>query len=199
MAHLDGIDLWKALVSGGESPRVEMLLSMRDADLCGGGATDCTHRGELAYRKGDYKLISGHTSLRGAGGDECDWTGTNVSSMKISCWNGWSQPHDVGPLRAPAPTQGTRPGQPANTSIYTWGGLFLFDIANDPTEEYDLSASLPALVHEMVLSLEAYNRTQISQSVMKQAGAGSEPCGPGNTLSCSVPWLYVHKQSAVCF
>ena len=68
--ELDGIDLWTALTSGGESPRTEMLLSMRDATLCGGKPppSACTHRGELAYRKGRWKLIYGHTALRGGAG-----------------------------------------------------------------------------------------------------------------------------------
>jgi arylsulfatase A-like enzyme len=32
----DGKNLWPALTSGGASPRTEMLLSMRDADMCSG-------------------------------------------------------------------------------------------------------------------------------------------------------------------
>ena len=194
--ELDGIDLWTALTSGGESPRTEMLLSMRDATLCGGKPppSACTHRGELAYRKGRWKLIYGHTALRGGGGDVCEWQGNNASKMSINCWNGWSQPHDRGPVRPP-PKMAPRPGQPANTSLYSWGGVFLFDIESDGMEEHDLSASEPAVVQELLQALLEFNASHISQDVLNTPGVGSEPCGDG--LSCAVPWLPT-PPSAAC-
>ena len=185
---VDGINLWPALLSGASSPRTEMLLSMRDADECGGksGVQTCTHRGELAYRKGPFKLIYGHTSLRGNGGDDCLWTGNNASTAKINCWNGWSQPHDQGPLRPP-PKMPLRPGQPPGTSLYTWGGVLLYNIDADPLEEHDLSSALPDTVRDILQAVEAINASQISQDVMKSRSAPKERCGPG--LTCAVPWL----------
>lgn len=68
------------------------------------------------------------------------------------------------------------------------GGLFLFDIENDPLEEKDLSASQPGVVQELVAALVAYNITGISQDVENHGNArDTEPCG--NNLSCTVPWL----------
>jgi arylsulfatase B/arylsulfatase I/J len=124
MSALDGLDLWSALVSGAASPRTEMLLSMRDADSCGGGLPSCTHRGELAYRKGPWKLIYGYPALRGAGGSECEWT-SGKKGPTPNCWSGWSRPHDTGPMRPPI-VEPPRPGQPPNMSLYTYGGVFLF-------------------------------------------------------------------------
>ena len=182
---LDGINLWPALLAGGASPRKEMLLSMRDADECA-GAQSCTYRGELAYRRGPYKLIYGHTALRGNGGDECDWTGHNTTKEQINCWNGWSQPRDRGPLRPP-PTMSLRPGQPPGTSLYTWGGVFLFNIETDPLEEHDLSSLLPDTVRDILQTLMAINATHINQDVMKSGAAPKERCAHG--LMCDVPWL----------
>lgn len=71
---LDGLNLWPALLSGGASPRTEMLLSMRDASECAAPYPECPNPGQLAYRKGAYKLIYGHTALRGAQGDQCAWS-----------------------------------------------------------------------------------------------------------------------------
>ena len=109
----DGMNLWPALSAPGAlSPRTEMLLSMRDAAghiSCGKQTTQCTHRGELAYRKGRMKLIYGHTALRGAGGaGDCQWTnhskkGARNGQLSITCWNGWSRPYDLGPSRPPTP------------------------------------------------------------------------------------------------
>lgn len=184
---LDGINLWPALLAGGASPRTEMLLSMRDADECGGaGVQNCTHRGELAYRRGPYKLIYGHTALRGNGGDECDWTGRNATKEQINCWNGWSQPRDRGSLRPP-PTMPLRPGQPPGTSLYTWGGVLLYNIEADPLEENDLSSSLPDTVRDILQTLEAINASHINQDVMKSRGVPTERCAPG--LTCAVPWM----------
>lgn len=61
----DGMDLWPALTSGSPSPRTEMLLSMRDVGQCANDYPGCKYPGQLAYRKGKYKLLYGHTALRG--------------------------------------------------------------------------------------------------------------------------------------
>ena len=81
----DGINLWDALSSGGDSPRTEMLLSMRDVGECSSlYPSGCKYPGELAYRRGPYKLIYGHTALRGKQGETCKWSGG-----QLNCWNGW--------------------------------------------------------------------------------------------------------------
>lgn len=206
---LDGVDLWPAVVSGGASPRTEMLLSMRDADLCPDTEPGCVFRGELAYRKGAYKLMYGHTALRGKQGETCSWDdtatymaatggwhGADVGSAEVTgvgggtglnCWNGWGRPRDVGPSKPP-PALPAQPGQPANSSGYDWGAILLFDIENDPLEEHDLSARFPKLVQEMLAALVAFNDTHIDQGVEKTSGAETtETCG--NDLKCAVPWL----------
>ena len=140
---LDGLNLWPALLHGGASPRTEMLLSMRDDTECAAPYPECPYRGQLAYRKGAFKLIYGHTALRGAQGDECAWSlsdsavgiaanssagqmlkGTEMgvrdggSSQGLNCWNGWGVPKDRGTSRPP-PAATPVPGQPANSSGYS--------------------------------------------------------------------------------
>lgn len=145
---VDGLDLWPALTTRAPSPRSEILLSMRDADQCGEAFTDCTFRGQLAFRQGRYKLLYGHTGLRGAQGDSCTWSsasgmGTSVSSnpahdhrgsgtggglgeeygrtrgQELNCWNGWGRPRDVGSPKPPVPLP-PEAGQPPNSSVYDW-------------------------------------------------------------------------------
>ena len=49
---------------------------------------------------------------------------------------------------------------------------------------------MPAKVKELVLALVAYNSSHIDQDVFPSKGADTtEKCGPGNTLSCAIPWL----------
>ena len=188
---LDGMNLWPALTSGGASPRTEMLLSMRDVGQCAAQYRhECTYAGQLAYRRGKYKLIYGHTALRGShGGNECQWgpnPKTGAGPAQLNCWNGWGKPRDVGASRPP-PAMPRRPGQPANSSLYSWGALFLYDIENDPLEEHELSASQPDVVRELTAALEAYIQKGISQDVEHDPGAKTEACGDG--LACAAPWL----------
>lgn len=190
---LDGLDLWPALTTGGASPRTEMLHSMRDSTQCAPGMASCSHRGELAFRRGPYKLIYGHPSLRGAGGDTCEWE--EGGGGELNCWNGWASPKDVGPSRPP-PVLPPRPGQPPNTSVYTWGSVFLFDIESDPLEEKDISAAHPDVVAELLAALQAYNVTEISQDVgHTHTVHDTELCG--RNLACAVPWL-PHDPSNRC-
>lgn len=211
---LDGMNLWPALVSGGASPRTEMLLSMRDDTECAAPYPDCAYRGQLAYRKGAYKLIYGHPALRGSQGAECAWsTAASASASKLlegtevgldagglNCWNGWGVPKDRGPSRAP-PTVPQQPGQPANTSGYQYGALFLFNIELDPTEETNLAASMPDKVEELLAILKVYNASQIDQSTLPTKGAvTTEKCSgsDGNVLKCAVPWLKPSNPAEQC-
>jgi arylsulfatase B len=185
---LDGINLWPALVGGGPSPRTEMLLSLRDAGECAAPFQDsCRYPGQLAYRRGPYKLIYGHTALRGHT-DDCTWsTNPKTGAGSLNCWNGWGVPKDRGEPRPP-PAMAPRPGQPANSSLYAWGATLLFDIEADPLEEHDLSADKPDVVTALTAALQAFVDQHISQDVYPDKGATTtEPCGDG--LSCDVPWL----------
>ena len=72
-----------------------MLLSMRDASKCNNHYLGCEYPGQLAYRKGKYKLIYGHTALGGVMGDTCAW-GLKKGKAVLNCWNGWGVPRDQG-------------------------------------------------------------------------------------------------------
>jgi len=192
-APVDGMDLWPALSTGSASPRTEMLLSMRDSANCSETKefAGCTYRGELAFRRGNFKLIYGHPSLRGTHGDECEWTAKGPD-----CWNGWGVPKDVGSSRPPKKLP-QQPGQPANTSAYQWGVVLLFDIENDPLEEHDLAARKPNVVASLIKALQKYNVTGISQDVnpIVFKGPTTEKCG--DNLACSVPFL-PHDSTDIC-
>ena len=172
--EFDGMNLWPALASGGASPRTQMLLSMRNADDCGfGNDPQCGHPGFLAYRKGRYKLIFGKPALSG----ELDF-------------NGWAVPPNVGASR-PAP-KAIAPH--SSSSIYKWGGVFLYDIEADPLEEHDISAGHAGIVDDLVKALHLHNSSQIDQSTYPNRRDGkpdSEPCGGG--LSCATSWLGVKE------
>lgn len=174
----DGIDAWAALKDGTASKRTEMLISMRDADSCGKKDTDCVYPGQLAYRSGPYKLIHGHTWLRGGMDDTCaSWS---------KCGNGWVIPPDVGSSRAPNEKKPS-PGQPEGTNAYSWGSVWLFDIENDPLEENDLSEAMPDKVNELLAKLSVINATHIDQTTHKDSTANdTESCG---RIECVVPWM----------
>ena len=100
----DGLNLWPALTSGGASPRTEMLLQMRDRTECPDHLPSCVYRGQLAYRRGKYKLIYGHPALRGGQGDGCAWSNNSkTGAPELNCWNGWGVPFERGASRPPTP------------------------------------------------------------------------------------------------
>lgn len=169
----DGFNLWPALVSGGASPRTEMLLSLRDANVCRGKDPLCRHPGFLAYRKGRYKLIYG---MPGMSGD--------------ADFNGWGVPPNVGESRPAIDIIAPRSGDSIDNSIYRWGGTLLFDIERDPLEEHDISAENESIVHELVKALSIHNSSRIDQSSLHASSvADFEPCGPSQDgLACATPW-----------
>lgn len=176
----DGIDTWPAIRDGTDSSRTEMLLSMRDASEC--SVSGCAYPGQLAYRIGHHKLIYGHPNLRGAHGDECEWSAT------LNCWNGWGVPKDAGASKAPDNVVNPPAGLPTELSAYSWGSIWLFDIEKDPLEENDLSAEMPEKRDELLARLVAFNASQIDQGThTNKSAVDMEPCG--QQLQCVVPWL----------
>ena len=71
-----------------------------------------------------------------------------------------------GPPRPALPLP-QQPGQPDNSSGYSWGVVLLFNIEEDPLEEHDLAGSNPDLVKELTQALDLYAAQQISQDVEK--------------------------------
>ncbi|XP_076376940.1 arylsulfatase I isoform X2 [Megalopta genalis] len=66
-SHIDGFDLWPALVSNGQSPRSEIVININDVD------------NYTAIRRGDFKYVIGQTQTGGS------WVGaTGDSSEGVS-------------------------------------------------------------------------------------------------------------------
>ena len=76
----------------------------------------------------------------------------------------------------------------------------LYNIEQDPLEERDLSASLPAIVQQLVAALARFNASQIDQDVHKSGKTcqRTEPCGRPDcrcSFCCQEGWLMRSFQS----
>jgi arylsulfatase B/arylsulfatase I/J len=152
---LDGFDVWPTIAVGAASPRtsivhnapvgaVPVLINNGSAwstSTCISGVDPAVNAlggchafgiTGAAVRLGDFKLLI-----------------TNGSAP----WGDSSQPMDV---LLPA---GFRPNPPPAPAPAPVGGLFLFDIASDPTESSNLAASMPAKVGELLAFYRAYAAT----------------------------------------
>merc|ERR1711988_1475386 len=106
-----------------------------------------------AYRKGPYKLITGHTHLEGGckghdvreceNEDQCVWVDAkndDVANAKaLKCDNGWGRPLDTGSPEPPHLYPKRDDDQPDTVSMYAWGDTWLFNVETDPEERNDLS------------------------------------------------------------
>jgi arylsulfatase A-like enzyme len=200
---IDGVNLWPALVQGGPSPRTEMLLGLRERGYC--PIAGCTHPGSSAYRWRSWKLLWGHPSDQGGrlgprdpdGEDECRWTdgAHDVQGGKtLSCRNGWAKPFAAGESRPPAqvPWRAERPDGAG--SFYSWGGVLLFNIDEDPLEERDRSQERPDVVDQLTKKLLAYNATNVDQGELRDEATVQVACVSPN----SEQQLLAHCQSALC-
>ena len=122
----------------------------------------------------------------------------------LTCWNGWGRPYDAGDSRAATPLVPRDATQPEGSSVYGWGGVFLYDIESDPREEREISQLEPEVVKQMIEALNAYKGEHVSQSKghlldVHRGGAlaiDQEECGidgwiqetRGRHLYCNGPW-----------
>merc|ERR1712146_219193 len=81
------------------------------------------------------------------------------------CPNGWTPPPEWGapPLPPPDVNCSSLPCN-FNASAYEAGGIFLFDVVNDPFEHHNVAAQNPDVVADLLARLRVYNDTQIPQA-----------------------------------
>merc|ERR1712151_424661 len=147
----DGLDVWRSLATGSESPRTEIIHEAHNTT--GSGKDDGNGQ---AIRVGDYKLILEKGPMwHGPPNDLWYESGSDPTSYThvINC--GGPQPKETDkdychPDKLPC----------------------LFNIRNDPCEYHDLSASLPDKVNELKHRFLAYQSTAVPVGFHKLPGCG---------------------------
>jgi arylsulfatase A-like enzyme len=190
---LDGVDQWDVLSKGTKTKRDGIIHNFVPADFkpvkrngkwvspscmkeIDGRVEDCHIFGIVggALRKGDYKLVwTGESDVPGSNSPP----GTRQAAPK-----GFTpSSHDVVPR--------------ANKN-----GLYVFDIANDPTESKNLADSMPSMLAELLQYRDEYARTAVVPDISwrwafrdttgHQEGTclgplqGSDYCPYGNEFDC---------------
>jgi len=207
---LDGIDIWASLSTGGPSPRTSALLYL-DPFNCFTGAppVPCRVPGQGALRAGNYKIISGHvgaymskttnvsTQFCGAQDGQAP---PNSFPLPVTpatsppfCPAGWVRYTADAPGAAviPPPEEAGPGGSCTSTpcrlpsvSPLLAGGVWLFDVVNDPLETTNLAPSMPALAAQLLAQLQAINATNVPQSHSPNDPASS----PKNFGGVWTPW-----------
>ena len=207
---LDGMDIWASLSTGAPSPRTSALLYL-DPFNCfiGDPPVPCNVPGQGALRVGKYKIISGHigqymgkkgnVTSQFCGGHDGGIPGGLLPPLPVSasttppfCPAGWVPPPGSPgePVVAPPEEAGaggacaTTPCRLPSDSPLLAGGVWLFDVVNDPFETTDLARSLPDITAQLLAQLQAINATNVPQ-----AQSGNDPASdPSKFGAVWTPW-----------
>jgi len=119
--HLDGFNVWDSITQSKPSPREEILLQLDPPNYSN---PKNPFMGQAAIRVGGWKLIKGRPNCSQAAGPE---------EIGDPCPSGWV--HHNGTIEEP----------PDNPSF-----VWLFNLAEDPTERSNLADSHPDIVKELM-------------------------------------------------
>lgn len=205
---LDGIDVWASMSQGGPSPRLEALLQL-DPTACfaGEGHTPCNVPGQGAFRAGQWKIMVGHVSTYAGPGnvtsafcgprDGVVQGGTfplkvTVATTPPFCPTGWVPPPGSGLPIIPPPEESGPGGACAGgivpclffNSTLNSGGVWLFDVVNDPWEQHNVASEHPDVVATLMAKLQAFNASRIPQ----QHSAQDPAADPSLHHGVWTPW-----------
>ncbi len=204
---LDGMDVWASLATGAPSPREEALLQLDPTACFGGASTPCLLPGQGAYRWNQWKLMVGHTSTyAGPGNVSSAFCGprdgvvqpnsfplnATAATTPPFCPTGWVPPPGSGLPILPPPEE-TGPGGACEggatpclfpTSVLNTGGVWLFDVVNDPWEHDNVATAHPDIVATIMAKLQAYNATRVPQ----QHSASDPASSPASHGGVWTPW-----------
>ena len=178
---LDGFDVWPVIAAGAPSPRTSIIhnapvgavpvlinngsawststcISGVDPSVDALGGCHAFGITGAALRLGDYKLLI-----------------TNGSAP----WGDSSQPMGV------MPPAGFRPSPPPAPAPAPVDGLFLFDIARDPTESQNLAASMPGKAAELLAFYRAYTAT--ARPALSWRWSFPDPASRNSSGGCAGP------------
>lgn len=154
--QLDGFDIWDVITKGRQNPRTE-LLHLMDPLIPPRGVkipdSPWDNRYMAALRVGDWKIITGNPSIAPI---DNNWFVSPAQIPNVTIQR------QVGGFDFITGYVQRQPGYVirASTDPPT-KNLWLFNIANDPYEENDLSASQPEVVSLLLSRLAWYNSTAV--------------------------------------
>ncbi|XP_076452854.1 arylsulfatase B-like [Babylonia areolata] len=148
---LDGFDQWDTISRNAPSPRKELLHNIDPLQAPKGSRLypdTFDTRIRAAIRVGDFKLITGNP------GNSLLLMPPEFNLPAISqVGQGQGQGNPLTPVGT-----GTKPeSQAPPTAKNVW----LFNVANDPAENYDLSESMPDVVRKLLRRLQDYSSTAV--------------------------------------
>lgn len=133
--EIDGVSQWDAIRSGEPSKRNEFVYNLDNAIFA--------QQGHAAIRVGDYKLIQGYPGP----------------------FRDWYKPEQVYETNVKGDNENDFYEKLTMEDYKTVRELFLgeklFDLKNDPTEHYDISAKFPEIVSQLKAKLEEYRKTLV--------------------------------------
>ena len=154
---LDGVDLWDAMMTSGESPRREVLhniLNRWNHRDCRGSDLDEENCG-AAIRMGKYKLLTGYPG-------DSRWSNHSTARPgRRTLPRGPQMPWDFKGLGTNAWHAPRKDGCNLFTGVGCpcWRGNCLFDVEADPGERVDLSSRLPHVVKQLLTRLTEASTT----------------------------------------
>jgi arylsulfatase B len=206
---LDGMNIWESLSTGSPSPRTSALLYL-DPTGCftGSPPVPCAIPGQAALRDGNYKIIVGHigqymSASTNVSSQFCGARDGNspptIPPLNVTpatsppfCPAGWVlPPGSAGPAVVPPPEEAgpggacaTTPCRLPSTSPLLAGGVWLFDVVHDPTEQHEISAQEPEITARLLAMLQAINATGVPQAHSAVDPASS----PAKFQNVWTPW-----------
>ncbi|XP_053378601.1 arylsulfatase I-like [Mercenaria mercenaria] len=145
--EIDGINQWKAISTGSESNRKELVYNLDSSEQPGS-------QGHAAIRVGDFKLIQGYP------GPFSDWYKPDQiysdidDELNENDYYARLDIEDANKQRYEWIKEGFKHGR-------KWAGDGLYNLKNDPTEHEDVSKLHPDVVNQLKAKLDEYRKSYV--------------------------------------